>query len=266
MAGWAERRTATTILHELVRFGVKEAWACLFGGLMLALLLVTHRWYPAGAALARYDFLTLSALAIQIVMLTAGLETKEEALVILVFHVAGTLMEIFKTSVGSWTYPEASLLRIGGVPLFTGFMYASVGSYIARAWRVFDFRFTAHPANFALLTLAGLSYLNFFAHHFVPDMRLLLFALSAVLFRQTWVDYRIWRTHRRMPLLLGLLLVTLFIWFAENIGTFAHAWVYPHQALKWAPVRTAKIGSWYLLMLISYSLVAVIHRAHSQGK
>ena len=32
-----------------------------------------------------------------------------------------------------------------------------------------------------------------------------------------------------MPLLLGFTLVALFIWFAENIGTFTAAWIYPHQ-------------------------------------
>jgi len=52
---------------------------------------------------------------------------------------------LFKTSAGSWLYPEPSLLRIGGVPLFSGFMYAAVGSYIARVWRICDFRFTHYP-------------------------------------------------------------------------------------------------------------------------
>src|SRR3712207_6887532 len=51
-----------------------------------------------------------------------------------------TIMEVHKTAIGSWAYPEASLFRIGGVPLFTGFMYAAVGSYLARVWRLFDFR------------------------------------------------------------------------------------------------------------------------------
>jgi uncharacterized membrane protein YoaT (DUF817 family) len=188
------------------------------------------------------------------------LETREEARVIILFHIAGTVMEIFKTSVGSWVYPEPSLLRIGGVPLFTGFMYASVGSYIARAWRVFDFRFTGHPPLPFVMALAAAIYINFFTHHFIPDMRIGLFAVSALLFCRTWINYRIWRVHRRMPLLLGLLLVTLFIWFAENIGTFAHGWNYPHQLGRdWTPVGTAKLGSWYLLMLISYALVALVH-------
>ncbi len=40
-------------MHELVCFGVKQASACLFGGLMVALLLATWRWYPAAPPLAR---------------------------------------------------------------------------------------------------------------------------------------------------------------------------------------------------------------------
>ena len=78
------------------------------------------------------------------------LETWEEAKVILVFHVVGTIMEIFKTWKGSWIYPEPSLLRSVGVPLFTGFMYAAVGSFMARCWRLFDFEFRRHPPIWAL--------------------------------------------------------------------------------------------------------------------
>ena len=113
--------------YEFLCFGLKQASACLFGGLMVALLLASWRWYPREAWLARYDFLTLAALAIQAVLLAAKLESREEARVILLFHVVGTAMELFKTAVGSWSYPEPSLLRLGGVPLFTGFMYAAVG-------------------------------------------------------------------------------------------------------------------------------------------
>ena len=229
--------------------------------LLVLVLLATHRWYPAGAWLTRYDFLTLAAVSIQAGMLLSGLETREEAKVILLFHAAGTAMELFKTAAGSWVYPEGGVLRLGGVPLFTGFLYAAVGSYVARAWRVFDFRFTRHPPLAAVLALSGAIYINFFAHHFVPDMRIVLFALSVLLFGRSWIHYRVWREHRRMPLLLGLVLVTLFIWFAENIGTFAQGWVYPHQVGKaWSPVSAMKIGAWYLLMIVSYGLVALVNR------
>ena len=257
----AARRPHTAFLHEFVRFGIKQAWACLFGGAMLALLLATHRWYPAGAALARYDFLTLAAVAIQATMLATGLETREEARVILLFHVAGTAMELFKTAAGSWIYPEPSVLRLGGVPLFTGFMYAAVGSYGARAWRVFDVRFVRHPPMAAVLALAAAVYVNFFTHHWLPDARLALFAASVVLFARTQARYRIWRRERTMPLLPGFVLVALFIWVAENIGTYAQAWRYPNQAAGWAPVGLGKLGSWYLLILVSYALVAVAHTA-----
>ena len=63
-----------------------------------------------------------------------------------------------------------------------------------------------------------------------------------------------------MPLAVGLLLVALFIWFAENLGTFARAWVYPSQDKGWHPVSLDKLGSWYLLMIISFVLVAAVHR------
>ncbi|EHK65096.1 DUF817 domain-containing protein [Achromobacter arsenitoxydans] len=247
-------------LYEFFRFGVKQAWACLFGGLMCALLLATHWWYPSDAVLARYDFLTLAAFAIQAVLLALRMETWDEARVILMFHVVGTCMEIFKTAAGSWVYPEPSVLRIGGVPLFTGFMYAAVGSYLARVWRLFDFRFRAHPPLAATAALSVLIYVNFFAHHFVMDFRWALFALTGVLFARTWVYFRIWRDYRRMPLLLGFVLVALFIWFAENIGTFANAWRYPNQAQAWQLVSIAKLGSWFLLMIISYVMVSVVNR------
>lgn len=258
LGAWAARRPVTHFAYEFVRFGVKQAWACLLGALMLVLLIATHFAYPKGVALARYDFLTMAAVAIQVAMLRFKLETREEAAVILLFHLVGTAMEIFKTSVGSWAYPEASVLRLGGVPLFTGFMYAAIGSYIARVWRLFDFRFTRHPPLWAVGLLAVAIYVNFFAHHFVWDARPLLFAATAILFARTSVHFKIWQVHRRMPLLVGFVLVALFIWFAENIGTFTAAWVYPSQKAAWHMVSTGKLGAWFLLMIISYTLVAAV--------
>ena len=103
---------------------------------MVALIVGTHLWYPRGGALGRHDFMFMAALAIQVAMLACKLETWEEAKVILIYHVVGTVMEVFKTGVGSWIYPEPSIFHIAGVPLFSGFMYAAVGSYIARCWRL----------------------------------------------------------------------------------------------------------------------------------
>lgn len=245
---------------EFVVFGLKQGWACLFGGVLLALIVGTRLFWPDHSWLARYDFLFLAALALQLAMLGLKLETWTEAKVILVFHLVGTAMEIFKTSVGSWIYPEEALFRIGGVPLFSGFMYAAVGSYLARISRIFDMRYSAYPPMWATVALAAAIYVNFFAHHFTVDMRYLLFGATAVLFLRTSVHYRVFRFRHRMPLLLGFLLVALFIWLAENIGTWSRAWLYPGQQAGWTPVSIHKLGAWYLLMIISFVLVTLVHR------
>lgn len=247
-------------LVEFAVFGLKQAWACLFGGALLFLIIATKYLWPDGAALARYDLLFLAALALQVLLLAGRLETLGEAKVILIFHLVGTAMEVFKTGAGSWIYPEESFFRIAGVPLFSGFMYAAVGSYIARITRIFDMRYTGYPALWTTGLLSAAIYVNFFSHHFVADIRLFLFAATALLFLPTVVHYRVFRFRHRMPLLLGFLLVALFIWVAENIGTWSRAWIYPGQANGWAPVSISKLGAWYLLMIISFVLVTLVHR------
>ena len=259
-AGWP------SALYEFALFGFKQGWACLFGALMLALLLGTHEFYPANAPIARYDFLTMAALAIQIGMLAFRLETLDEAKVIIAFHLVGTAMEVFKTHVGSWLYPEPSLLRIGGVPLFSGFMYGAVGSYFARAWRIFGLRFEPWPRSPWPQGLGVAIYLNFFAHHWLPDVRLALFAAMGLMFWRTRASFLVWRERRSMPVLVGWLLVATFIWFAENLGTFAHAWSYPSQAHAWHLVSPMKLGAWYLLMYISFVLVVAVHRPEADER
>ena len=132
-------------LVEFLVFGAKQAWACIFGALLLAVIVAARFWYPNDAALARNDLLVIAAVAIQVVMVVARLESGRELWVIVLFHIVGTGMELFKTSVGSWTYEDGGVLHIGAVPLFSGFMYAAVGSYMVRVYRLFDLRFARHP-------------------------------------------------------------------------------------------------------------------------
>jgi uncharacterized membrane protein YoaT (DUF817 family) len=259
------KRPVTAAFYEFIRFGTKQAWACLFGGMMVSLLIATHFWYPRDAFLARYDFLFLAALLLQAFLLGFRLETIEEAKVIAIYHVVGTAMEIFKTSVGSWIYPEPSLFHIAGVPLFTGFMYSCIGSYLCRAWSLFHFEFTAHPPISWLVALSAAIYINFFAHHYIPDLRWVLFAATAIIFARTWIYFINWRRRWSMPLLLGLLLVTAFIWLAENVGTITKTWLYPNQRSGWSLVTAGKFGSWFLLLIISYTLVALIKKPRALG-
>jgi uncharacterized membrane protein YoaT (DUF817 family) len=139
-------------------------------------------------------------------------------------------------------------------------MYACIGSYIARAWRLFDIKFIRYPPLWTTWTLAVLAYINFFTHHYIIDIRNALFAFSALIFWRTWIVFVPDRTPRHMPMLVGLMLVSLFIWVAENLGTFAAAWVYPNQRDGWHWVPIDKIGAWYLLMLLSFVLVSLVHR------
>jgi uncharacterized membrane protein YoaT (DUF817 family) len=258
----AQRRW-TAWLYEFLRFGVKQGWACLFGGIAVALMIATHRFYPATAPLPRYDFLFLCMIAVQAALLAGKLETWEEAKVILLYHLVGTLMEIFKTKVGSWIYPESNFFRIGGVPLFSGFMYSCIGSYLCRVWRLFDFRFTHHPRRAYLIALSLAIYANFFTDHYGFDLRLLLFALAALLFARTTIHFKVWHADRSMPLMLGFVLVSLFIWLSENIGTYTKTWLYPSQQHGWSMVSLSKLGSWFLLLIISYTLVSLINAPRS---
>lgn len=248
-------------LGEFVVFGVKQAWACLFGGLMLAAIIATKLLWPPHWPVARYDALLCIALAIQAGMLAFRLETFEEAKVIFLFHLVGTVMEVFKTEVGSWSYPEPNVVRIGGVPLFTGFMYACVGSYMARVIRLFDMRFPGYPPFWATLALAVAIYANFFMHHYVWDARYLLFAATFAVFWRTRVVFTVDVTPRWMPLLLAAFLTAIFLWIAENVGTLTGTWLYPSQkAAGWRPVTLHKMGAWYLLLIISFVLVTLVHR------
>ena len=259
LGSFMARRRWTAALYEFFRFGVKQAWACLFGGIAIFLMIATWWFYPVGAMLPRYDFLFLCMVTVQIGLLAGKLETPDEAKVILIYHAVGTVMELFKTQVGSWIYPEENVVRLGGVPLFTGFMYACVGSYLCRAWRLFDFEFSHHPRRRGLAALSVAIYVNFFSHHYIADLRWLLFAVAGGLFFRTRVHFRIWRHHRSMPLLLGLVLVSVLIWVSENIGTFTKTWLYPSQRLGWSMVSVDKLGSWFLLLIISYTVVSLIN-------
>ena len=243
-------------LREFVLFGLKMAWSCLFGAAMLSLMILTHLWWPQTLPVHRYDFLLGAALLIQALMLWTRLESFDEMKVICLYHVIGTVMEVFKTHMGSWAYPEPSVFHIGGVPLFTGFMYGSVGSFIARAIRVFDMRFSYYPKPWTTWLLAVAIYDNFYADSFGYDFRLYIFTAALWLYRRCFVFFRPDTEVRAMPLWLAATLTSFFLWLAENVGTFTHTWVYPGKV--WHLVPLAKMGAWGLLLVISFVTVTLV--------
>jgi uncharacterized membrane protein YoaT (DUF817 family) len=259
MGDWARARLPFAVA-ELVMFGLKQGWACLFGGLLLLAIIATKLVWQADWPIHRYDLLFLFALATQAVFLWKGLETWEEARVILLFHLTGTAMEWFKVGAGSWAYPEPGFFKMMGVPLFSGFMYAAVGSYIARVIRIFEMRFAPYPPAWMTYLLGAAIYVNFFAHHFLPDIRMVLFAATLLIYGRT----RIWfRNHDHdwwMPMPVAALLAAVALWVAENVGTATGTWLYSGQAPeRW--VSLAKLGSWYLLLHVAFVTVTVVSRS-----
>lgn len=244
---------------ELLVFLLKQAWACVFGAALLVVIVAARLWYPDDAVLARNDALTIAAVLIQAAMLVFRLESGRELWVIVLFHLTGTAMELFKTDAGSWAYAADGVLRIGGVPLFSGFMYAAVGSYMVRVYRLFDLGFTRYPRRWITAALAAAIYLNFFAHHWWWDARWVLLVGVVLVWLPTVMHARIWRRTIRLPLLAVFAGVAVFIYLAENIATWAGAWAYPDQAEVWQPVSASKLTSWFLLMIISVVLVAWVY-------
>ncbi len=242
--------------HEFLYFGLKQARACVFAGLFFVAMFLVPRSGLFG--LPRYDLLLLIAVAIQAWMLWCKLETLDEVKAITLFHLLGFALEVFKTSdaIGSWSYQDFGYTKLFGVPLFSGFMYAAVGSYIIQAWRLLNLRFEHHPPYWMSGVVALAIYANFFTHHFIGDYRWYLAALALGLYARSTVVFRPVARELRMPLLLGFVLVGFFIWLAENISTFFTIWSYPHQLGAWSLVHVGKWSSWSLLVLMTFTIVA----------
>ena len=109
-----------------------------------------------------------------------------------------------------------------------------------------------------MLALAVLSYINFMSKFFIPDIRYCLFAWSVVIFWKTKIRFQLQQHLLQLPMLPVLLLLAFIIWVAENISTFYQIWLYPSQVDAWHMVGWGKLGSWYLLLLLSLVLVMKI--------
>ncbi|MFD2673245.1 DUF817 domain-containing protein [Marinicrinis sediminis] len=245
-------------MKQLVRFGYHQAMSCLFPVcIFLSLALTKVIEVPF---IHRYDFILICCLLMQLFMFLSGLETKDELKVITVFHLIGLGLELFKVHMGSWAYPEEAWSKVGGVPLYSGFMYASVASYICQSWRRLDLKWQHWPGSWLTVMLGTAIYVNFFTHHIFYDLRWWITAALCLLFYRTYVHYRVGQHRYRMHAIVSYLLIAFFIWLAENISTFLGAWKYPDQELSWRMVHWGKYSSWFLLVSISVMIVAQLKR------
>ncbi len=245
-------------MKEFIIFGMKQARAAIFAGSFFVILFLSNIIPLYG--LPRYDFLFIAAILIQVVLYLTKIETKDELKVILMFHIIGLVLELYKTSpgVGSWSYPEDAFFKIWTVPLYSGFMYAAVGSYISQAWRIFNLELTNYTHYIWSVVLCALIYINFFTNHYIYDIRIFLIITVFLFFWKARVYFTVTIKRRWMHLNVGLILIAFFIWIAENISTFLGAWQYPNQARVWEVVSTQKITSWFLMVIISFILVAYL--------
>jgi uncharacterized membrane protein YoaT (DUF817 family) len=247
---------STRFAVEFLYFGIRQARACLFVFLFFAAVFSIPRTGVLG--IPRYDVLLVVALAIQAWMVWSKLETLDEFKAICLFHLVGFALEVFKTSSGinSWAYPEFGYTKVFGVPLFSGFMYAAVGSYIIQSWRLLNLRVRHHPRYWMSALIAILIYANFFTHHYIGDYRWYLAACALGLYARSTVIYRPLDRDRVMPLLLSFILIGFFIWLAENISTFFEVWKYPNQIGAWSAVHVGKWSSWSMLVIMTFTITA----------
>jgi len=241
---------------EFLYFGIKEARASLFAGLFFLAVFAVPRAGLFG--LARYDLLLVIALAIQAAMVLTKLETLDELKAITLFHLIGFALEVFKTSssIQSWSYPDFGYTKLFGVPLFSGFMYAAIGSYVIQAWRVLDLRVRHHPPYWMATLAATAIYANFYTHHYIGDYRWYIAACTLGLYARTTVIFRPYDRDRRMPLLIAFVLIGFFIWLAENVHSFLGLWQYPNQIGGWSVVHIGIWSSWSLVVVMTFTIVA----------
>lgn len=257
-----------SILLVCKEFLIKAVSTALFGVLLLIAFAITA---PMGSesyyGLYRYDYLLFYALIVQGLLLYFKLETWAEVKVITLFHLLGLTMELFLThpSIASWYYPQPAIFKIETVPLFAGFMYSAVGSFFARSLRVYCVKFEYLPSFIIMLILAVISYLNFMTKYFVMDIRYFLFMISTFLFWRTTAKFHLRYYQFKLPMLLLLWFLAFIIWIAENMSTFYKIWLYPNQVEAWKMVSWQKMGSWYLLLLLSLVFVLKVLGHYKDG-
>ncbi|MER5381976.1 DUF817 domain-containing protein [Streptomyces sp. NPDC002688] len=244
-------------VQQLLVFARLQTRSCAFAVALLSGMALST--LAPRLPVARYDLLLVYGLLLTLVFRLRGWETGRDVAVIAVCHAIGLAFELVKVAHGSWSYPEPAALKIAGVPLYGGFLYAAVGSYVCRAWRLMELELVRYRP-WATASVAAAIYANFFTHHWLPDVRWPLAALLAVVTAGTSVRFSVGKDRYSMPLLFSFALIGFFLWLAENIATYLGAWRYPYQLQEWQPVTFDKFGAWSLLISVTFVLVAATRR------
>ncbi len=226
--------------------------ASAFPGFVLGMIALTR--FAQVPGVHRYDLLLLAFLGWQLGMWLLKIETTAELGAIFLFHLMGVTLEMWKVGHGGWSYPEPGLSKVLGVPLYSGFMYASIGSFFLALWKRLELRMVEPPHLGLTLALTGLAYLNFWTNVWMPDLKPLVVLLALPLFWRSRLETDL-AGVRKLPLLLVFPLLGGAVWMAENWGTAFGSWRYPRQDTGWTWVPEDKLLSWTVLVLVSVVIV-----------
>ncbi|VEH90975.1 Uncharacterized integral membrane protein [Propionibacterium australiense] len=106
--------------------------------------------------------------------------------------------------------------------------------------------------------LAAAAYANFYTHHAIPDLRWFIAAGFIVALWGSTIRFTVGGDRYRMPTALAFVLIGVFLWLAENASALLNAWRYPAHRDGWHMVHVGKLGSWALLISLSFVLVAAV--------
>ena len=99
----------------MVQFALIELACCAFPiAIFLGLAATSVIWGRVAMPVARYDALLIYVIVVQVAFVVLRLETWRELCVICAFHLIGLALEVFKVHAGSWSYPDAGVVRIAG--------------------------------------------------------------------------------------------------------------------------------------------------------
>ena len=239
------------VAREVGAFVLKQGQAGVFALFIFAMLGISY--YVPG--IPRYDFMLITCVVMQVFMVLSKLETKNELIAICAFHGVGLMLELYKVSRGSWSYPEFAFTKISGVPLYSGFMYASVASYIMQAFRLFELEFQRMPKKSWALLGVGLIYLNFFTAKTFGDNRILIIFALVLLFLPRTVRFTAHEKRLSMPMVVVFGALGCVVWMGENLATYFGAWLYPHQLHGWELVEATKIVSWSMMVMVAFVII-----------
>ena len=242
-----------------ISWGLDQIWwqirAAWFGIAFLMAIVAASVIWGSDWAVARTDALFVVGVALAGLVFALGVNRLQDALPMGIVFLLGIGLELQKTGIGAWAYADGGVLMLGEKPLFVGFMYAAVASYVIRSLRLKGLRVVRLPHWAVALGFSAVIYGAFFVP--VPVwVRPMLLLLAVLAFNRARV---VAPSGSWLPVPMALAMAALLLWVAENVGTFTGTWTYRGQG-PGELVTYSKIGAWFLLLNVVFWVVTYATR------